>query len=455
MTTLAPTASQQLPAGPQSPPLMQLLHWITNPYAFMEKCNRQYGDCFTIRLWGYKPLVFFSHPTAIQTILTADPEDFAIGSTNTLLEPFLGSTSLVLLDGKAHQRQRHLLMPPFHGARMRSYGELIRQVTEQVASQWSVGQSFSVLPITQEITLQVIMRAVFGLDSGEIFDELKPLLKAYAGATASPLKASILFLPLLQHDWGEWSPWGSMMKQQADIDRILYRLIDERRTHPDPDQTDILALLLSARDEAGQAMTNQELRDELITLLIVGHDTTASASAWAFYWIHNTPGVLDKVMAELASVPENSDPIAYTRLPYLSAVCQETLRICPVALTTFSRMTRRPFRVMDYEFPPETLLLPSIYLAHRRPDLYPNPDQFRPERFLERQFSPYEYLPFGGGDRLCIGMAFAQFEMKLALATILSRFRLKLAHPNPVKASRRGVTMAPGKNLKMVVSERV
>ena len=453
MTTLVPTVSQKLPAGPKSPPFIQLLHWIANPFAFMDDCKRQYGDCFTLRLMGYRPFVLFSQPQAIQTILTADPEEFDVGRTNTILLPILGNSSVVLLDGKAHRRQRQLLTPPFHGARMRAYGELICQITEQITAQWSVGQSFATLPITQEITLRVIMRAVFGMGEGDIFDELKPLLKDLLASTASPLRSTMLFIPQLQKNWG---PWGRFLQQRSRIDQLLYRLIDERRDQADdPNRIDILALLMTARDEAGQPMTDEELRDELITLLLVGHDTTASTLAWAFYWIHKTPGVLDKVMAELASIPDNSDPIALTRLPYLTAVCQEALRIRPVAPVAFARVTKHAFRVMDHEVPPGTSLLPAIYLTHRQPDLFPDPDQFRPERFLERQFSPYEYLPFGGGDRICIGMAFAQFEMKLALATILSRFRLKLAHSNPIKASRRGVTMAPGKNLRMVVSERI
>ncbi|MDJ0702491.1 MAG: cytochrome P450 [Leptolyngbyaceae cyanobacterium MO_188.B28] len=455
MTTLAPTVSEKLPPGPKIPPFIQLLNWITRPFDFMDDCRRKYGDCFTLRFSSDRPLVFFSHPKAIQTILTADPEEFDTGSTNTILLPMLGNSSVALLDGEAHRRQRQLLMPPFHGARMRSYGELICQITEQITSQWSVGQSFAVLPVTQEITLQVIMQAVFGVEEGAIFDELKPRLKEVLASTASPLKSTMLFIPQLQKDWGTWSPWGRFLQLRSRIDQLLYRLIDERRAQGDPNRSDILALLLSARDEAGQLMTDQELRDELITLLLVGHDTTASALAWAFYWIHKTPGVLNKILAELSSTSENADPTALTRLPYLTAVCQETLRIRPVAPIPFSRVTRHAFRVMDHELPPRTALLPALYLTHRRPELFPDPDQFRPERFLERQFTPYEYLPFGGGDRICIGRAFAQFEMKLALATILSRFRLKLAHQNPVKASRRGVTMAPGKNLRMVVVERV
>ena len=455
MTTLVPTVAQKLPAGPQSPPFIQSLHWLIRPFSFMEDCKRQYGDCFTIRFWGFKPIVFFSHPQAIKDILTAGPNQFQVAESNKILRPLVGAHSIFLLDGAAHQRQRQLLMPPFHGERMRAYGQLICQITEQVTSHWSMGQSFAVLPTMQEITLQVIMRAIFGIEEGKVYDELKPLLKDLLESTASPLKASLLFISQLQQNWGAWSPWGHFLRQRSQIDQLLYQLIDERRSHADPDRNDILTLLLSARDETGQPMTDEELRDELLTMLLAGNETTAFALAWAFYWIHSTPGVLDKLLMELNLDQESTAPIALTRLPYLTAVCKETLRIRPVAPIAFGRITQSRLRVMGHEFEPGTSLAPCIYLTHQRPDLYPDADQFRPERFLEHQFSPYEYLPFGGGDRLCIGMAFAQFEMKLVIATILARFRLTLAHQKPIKPSRRGVILAPASNFRMVATEIV
>lgn len=218
---------------------------------------------------------------------------------------------------------------------------------------------------------------------------------------------------------------------------------------------DILSLLLQARDEAGQAMTDEELRDELITLLFAGHETTASALAWAFYWIDHLPEVREKLHKELDTLGADADPSAIARLPYLSAVCSETLRIYPIAITPFPRILKSPMEIMGYQFDKGTILLPSIYLTHQREDIYPEPKRFKPERFLERQFSPYEYLPFGGSNRRCIGAAFALLEMKLVLSTILSRYEVKLVGDRPIKPTRRGVTVAPPANMRMMVTQRL
>jgi cytochrome P450 family 110 len=212
--------------------------------------------------------------------------------------------------------------------------------------------------------------------------------------------------------------------------------------------------MMAARDENGQPMTNQELRDELMTLLFAGHETTATALAWGLYWIHSLPSVREKLLQELDSLGKNPDPMAIFRLPYLSAVCQETLRIYPVGMLTFPREVKSPVELMGYQLAPGTVVVGSIYLTHRRKDLYPEPLQFRPERFLERQFSPYEYLPFGGGSRRCIGMALAQLEMKLVLASILRDFELALAENKPVPAKRRGVTLGPAGGVRMVMTGR-
>jgi unspecific monooxygenase len=233
------------------------------------------------------------------------------------------------------------------------------------------------------------------------------------------------------------------VRQQQQIDEILFAEIQQRREQPDPSRSDILTLLMSARDENGQPMTDAELRDELLTLLFAGHETTATALTWAFYWIHHLPEVRERLLQELDSLGEETDPNAIAHLPYLTAVCQETLRIYPVALITFSRIVKSPIQIAGYQFEPGTFLAPCVYLTHQREDIYPQPKRFKPERFLERQFSPYEYLPFGGGNHRCIGMAFASFEMKLVLATVLSRYEMAIAHNHTVRPVRRGVTLAP------------
>jgi cytochrome P450 len=241
------------------------------------------------------------------------------------------------------------------------------------------------------------------------------------------------------------------LQKEREINELLFAEIAERRHNLDGERNDVLTLLLQARDEAGEGMNDQELRDELMTILAAGHETTATALSWAFYWLHRHPEVEEKLREELESLGENFDPMAVVKLPYLNAVCSETLRIYPVAMLTFPRILKSPVKLMGYEFEPETILMGCIYLIHQRPELYPEPHLFKPERFLERQFSPYEFLPFGGGSRRCLGLALAQFEMKLVLATIVSRWQLSLVNNAPVRPIRRGVTLAPAGGVQMVV----
>ena len=439
----------QLP-GPKAPALIQLLQWVAKPLTFLEKCATQYGDTFQIKL-NY-PMVFMSHPKAIEEILKTNPKQFDSGYGNKFLAPLVGDNSLLLLDGDRHQRQRQLLMPPFHGERMQAYGDLICAITEKIASNWVVGQPFSMRESTQEISLKVILQAVFGLEEGQRYDKLEQFLNSVLESLASSWKASALFFKFLQVDLGSWSPWGKFLRQRQEIDELLYAEIAERRQNLDSKQTDILTMLLLARDEAGEAMSDRELHDELITLLLAGHETTATALAWAFYWIHHQPEIYNKLLSELDDLGDNPDPMAVIKLPYLNAVCCETLRIYPVAIITSARIARSPITIMGQEYPQGTALAPCIYLAHRREDLYPEPEKFKPERFLERQYSAYEFLPFGGSSRRCIGAAFAMFEMKLVLASILKRYSLALSEKRSLKTVRRGVTIAPGGGVKMVMT---
>lgn len=444
----------KLPNGPQTPQFIRTLKLVARPLDYLETYAQRYGDAFTV---GTKqsPFVYFSNPKAIQEIFTADPQLFDSGRGNRILRFLLGDHSLVLLDGDRHQRQRRLLMPPFHGDRMRAYSQLICDITKQVTSQWTIGESFKVRSYMQEITLRVILQAVFGLHEGQRFQQLRQLLSSLLDSIGSPLSSSLLFFRSLQRDWGPLSPWGRFLRQKQQIDQLIYEEIRERREQGDLSGADILSLLMSASDPSGQPMTDEELRDELMTLLVAGHETTASSLTWALYWVHHLPEVQDKLLHELTTLGDNAEESAISRLPYLTAVCQETLRIYPITLTTFMRVLKSPLELMGYEFEAGTALVPCVYLTHQREDLYPEPKRFKPERFLERQFSPYEYFPFGGGNRRCIGMALAQLEMKLVLATILSRFQLALVDSRPVKPVRRGLTVAAPAGLRMVaISKR-
>ncbi|GBE95200.1 cytochrome P450 [Nostoc cycadae] len=433
----------QLPDSPKIPKFMQLVQWIYQPLQLMENSAKAHGDCFTLWLTNKQPMVFLSHPQAIQQLFTDNLSNLDSRGSAQILQPLLGENSLILLSGTSHQRQRKLLTPPFHGDRMKAYGSIIANITKEVVNQWKIGQPFSVRNSMQEISLKVILQAVFGLHEGERYVQLQKLLRSILDLSGSALRSSISFFPGLQIDLGRWSPWGNFLRQRQQIDQLLYAEIQECRDNPDPSRSDILSLMMSARDENGEPMTDIELRDELMTLLVAGHETTASALTWALYWIHRIPQVREKLLAELDSCSSNADLDEITRLPYLTAVCQETLRIYPIAMITIPRIVKSPIKIMDHQFEPGTLLLGCIYLTHRRPDLYSEPRQFKPERFLENQYSLYEYLPFGGSNRRCLGMAFALFEMKLVLATLLSHIDLTLVNNYPVKPIRRGVTLAP------------
>jgi cytochrome P450 family 110 len=442
----------QLPDGPKTPSFLQTIEWILYPLEVLDARAHTYGDTFRILGKTRPPLLYFSSPEAIQAIFTAPSEQLDSARNNSILKPLLGEHSLILLDGDRHQQQRQLLMPPFHGERMRAYGQLIYRLTQQLISQWQLGQSFAVRPAMQEISLRVILSAVFGLHEGARYEQLRQLLSVMLDTFSSPLSSFPLFYPVLQKDLGAWSPWGRFLRQRQQIHQLLDNEIVERLEAEDSDREDILSLLLAARDVEGQPMSRAEIRDELVTLLFAGHETTASALAWALYWIHRLPEVKTKLLSELDGVDFSGDLSQIMRLPYLTAVCQETLRLYPIAINAFPRIVRQPMQFMGYELEPGTALLVSIYLAHHRASVYPEPKQFKPERFLERQFSPYEYLPFGGGDRRCIGLAFAQYEMKLVLATLLSELQLTLVDQRPVKPTRRGLTMAPSSHLRLKVT---
>ncbi|BAY62613.1 cytochrome P450 [Calothrix brevissima NIES-22] len=431
-----------LPDSPKIPKFMQLLQWIYNPLHLMSASKKSCGDLFTLWLINKQPMVFLSHPQAIQDIFTTHAEKLDSRSSATILQPLLGDNSLLLISGKTHQRQRKLLTPPFHGDRMKAYGDLITGLTKDAIAKWQIGEPFSAAKSMQEITLQVILQAVFGLQKGDRYNQLRTNLSSILGLSSSSLRSTLSFFPALRINLGRWSPWGNFLHLREEIDKLIYAEIEERRNHPDASRNDILSLMMSARDENGEAMTDVELRDELMTLLLAGHDTTASALTWALYWVHHLPAVREKLLAELNSF-HDADFNEIARLPYLTAVCQETLRIYPIAMITIPRIVKSPIEIMGHKFAPGTNLTGCIYLMHHRPDLYPEPDKFIPERFLDKQYSIYEYLPFGGSNRRCIGMAFALFEMKLILATVVANMDLKLVENYPVKPQRRGVTLVP------------
>lgn len=433
--------------------LLQTLQLIANPTRFLDGCAIKYGDVFTVRVLGINspPIVFFSHPDAISECFAIPALELDFQKATHVFKPLFGEKSIVLQDTRSHNRQRQLLMPPFHGDRLKSYGELICQITEEVINNWTVGQVISMQEVMPDITLRIILQVVFGISPGERYQQLRKQLTSLLEDVTKPLYSSLFFFPPLQKNLGAWSPWGNYLKRREEIDKLIYAEISERRLENDALRTDILSLLMSARDENGQEMTDEELRDQLVSLLLLGYETTAAVLTWILYLIHSHPEVKDKLIHELNALSDTANPEALTQLPYLTAVCQETLRIFPIALICTPRMVKDQVEISGEKYTSGTILVPCIYLAHRRNETYSEPDKFKPERFLNQKFSASEYLPFGGGYRGCIGAAFSMYEMKLIIATILSRFELSLFDNRPAHPTRRGITIVPSGGVQMQV----
>ncbi len=373
------------------------------------------------------------------------------GEGNKIFQPVLGQNSLMLLDSKPHKTQRKLLTPPFHGERMQVYARLICDLTEKTLSKWEIGKAFKVRSSMQEISLGVILRAVFGLNEGERLERLREKFLVLLEMVTSPIFFLHLVAQPLQQDWGNWSLWGQFLQLRNEIDELLYAEIVQRHKQSLLQRTDILALLMTARDEDGNPMSDEELRDQLITLLITGQDTTVTSITWALYCIHRTPKVREKLLEELNSVSDSSDINIISKLPYLTATCHETLRLYPPVVVAFPRIVTTPFEILGYKFPAGTQFFPNIYSAHHRKETFSEAEKFKPERFLQNKFSPYEYFPFGGGNRRCIGYALGLYQMKLVLATILLRYRLLLINQNPIFPVRRAGGLAPAKEIYMMM----
>lgn len=424
-----------LPDGPRVVPYLHSITWWGRSLDFFDHCAQRYGGIFTLQVVGSHSFVVVSDPQAIKKIFTAPVGTFESGRANQFLRPFLGNNSLLLLDGNKHQQQRRLLMPFFHSNCLQNSALLIRSITQQQLTRLPLQEPFFIRQFLQSITIRVILQVVFGFKQ----EQQVELFTKYLNST---IDSFISFLP--------WKRSRFSHKKQQ-LDEIIYAEIFKHRQNERECETDILSLLLTTCDENNQKMTDVEIRDELMTVIVAGYESTTAAVAWSLYWAMKLPEVYEKLLHELSSLSANSTVYEITQLPYLSAVCAEALRIYSITGFIFDRIVKEPFTLMDYQFNPGTLLSTCAYLTHQRQEIYPEPKQFKPERFLERQFSQYEYLPFGGGSRRCIGMAFAQFEIKLVLATILmSPLRLSLVDHRLVRPVYRGVTLSPPTNLRAV-----
>jgi cytochrome P450 family 110 len=438
---------QTLPRGPGAIPgtLRFMLDLATSRdlyESFAETAGR-YDDPMTMAVPGSR-IVVTSDPAGIKAIFTADPDTFvpALGDS---LAVFLGAGSLFMMGGEAHKRARKMLAPPFYGERMRAYGALMREVALRWAARWQPGKPFAVLDTTQAITLDVIIEAIFGVQTGERVTRFHESIVS----TVAALTPSIATFGALRHNFFGVGPWARFQKRFTTLRDLILEEINGHRASPEG-REDILSLILLMRDEAGGALSDQEIIDQPLTMVRAGHETTAVSLSWAFYFLHRNEEALERLRAELKSLGEGPAPDAIARLPYLEAVCQETLRLCPV-VAIVTRKLGRPFELKGHLLPEGTLVGAGASLVHYREDLFPEPKRFRPERFLERSFSPFEYIPFGGGARRCLGAAFAMYEMKLVLAAILSRYRLRLCDEGPAPAVLRGATIGPKGGVKMAL----
>ncbi len=419
------------------PSLFQMLKWVFRPIPLMRGCAETYGDAFTVRLLGVPPMVFFSDPAAIKQVFTGDPERLQAGQANSMaFKLIVGPNSILLLDGARHKRERKLLMPPFHGERMRLYGDMMCEIVDRSIDAWPVEASFPIHSRMQEITLDIILRTVFGVDEGVRLSRLRALM------------IEVLGLLVGRNPFLAMAAWRRLTQLRRDIDRLLYDEIRLRRATTQEERTDIMAMLVAARDEDGRSMSDEEIRDEMVTLLVAGHETTATWLAWVIHRLLQNPDVLATARAEVASVigggPHASRPTAeqVAELSYLDSVIKETARLNPVA-PIVARLLETDTRIGDYELPAGSIATPCIYLTHRRPELWPEPEAFNPERFVARRVDPYTFFPFGGGVRYCLGAAFATYEMKIVLARVLSRVALRPDPDHTVSMVRRGVMFAP------------
>ncbi|MGK7888552.1 MAG: cytochrome P450 [Leptolyngbyaceae cyanobacterium] len=442
-----PTA---IPQASNAPRWLQRLHYTLDPLGYLDQIAQQNTPIANAPVIGSQDRVFFIRdPQGIQQFFASN--SCITAPPNGLLQPIVGDRSIFCLEGERHRRERKLVMPPFHRDRIPQYGQLICELTHQAMATVKPGETFLARSLLQTISLDVILKVVFGLSDGPRFNQLRTLLVEFTGTFQNILVSAALFFPGLRFEWGGRSPWGRFQSLRRQITEVLLAEIGDRRRQNLDTKTDILSLLLSARDEDGQPMTDAELHDELLTLLAAGHETTANAIAWALYWSHQDPEIRQRLIDEINPLGPDPDPVAISQLPYLTAVCNETLRIYPIAVLTVPREVTAPTTLMGYDLQPGDRLYGSIYLVHHRPDLYPDSHTFRPERFLERQFSSTEFLPFGGGMRRCIGDVLAQFELKLVLATLVSRYPLAWVGQTPETPKRRGVTVVPARGVEMVL----
>jgi cytochrome P450 len=417
-----------LPPGPAALPAVQVARWIARPTVFMNTARREYGDVFTVRFAGVGRFIFVSDPALIKPIFTAPADQLHAGEANWPLIPVLGNRSVLLLDGKEHLGRRKLLLPPFHGQRLERYREMFAEVAAEQIEQWPRGEPFAILPKMQAITLELIMRVVFG--DQEDPQRLKRLSTAMTDLAAAG-QNKLAMIPWLRHDFGRYSPMGMFMAVRERVDRVLFDEIARRRERGDlEEREDILSMLLQTE------MTDEELRDELMTVLVAGHETTTTALAWAFERLLRHPGMYERLRTDER---------------WADAVVNETLRLRP-PLPIVGRVVKQDFQLDGYTVQAGETLAPCIWLTHRNEQVYPDPYAFKPERFVDKGPETYSWLPFGGGTRRCVGASFAQLEMTVVMQTIAKLVDMEPAETGAEHVGRRGIVLAPERGSRVIVT---
>jgi cytochrome P450 len=420
---------------------VQTAIWSRQARRMLYACQDRYGDMFTIRLAYEGTWVMLADPDAVKQVFTGDPEVFHAGEGNQILGPVLGQNSILVLDEKPHMSQRKLLLPPFHGERMQAYGETMAEIAAAEIGSWPTGSPYELRPRMQALTLEIILRTVFGVEKRETgkLAELREALREFLDLTTNPR----VLLPVLLIGPDRVRRIPVFRRRIERIDALIYREIAARRTADDLEQRDdVLSLLVGARHEDGSPMSDVEMRDELLTLLVAGHETTATSLSWAVERLARHPEKLERLRAEAVEGEDDA---------YLTATIQETLRLRPVISIVLRRLTE-PVEIGGYELPAGISVAPSIYLVHRNPEIYPDPQAFKPERFLDNPPGTYTWIPFGGGVRRCLGASFAQFEMAVVLRELVKRHQIRPADPRPERIFRRAITETPRHNARVVLS---
>jgi cytochrome P450 len=423
------------------PKTLQTLGWWARPTAFLERCRSRYGRRFTIRMLAQSPFVMISDPDEIKQVFTAPADVLRPGEGARILEPIIGANSVILLDEGDHMRQKRLVLPAFHGKRMDALSEVVGEVAREQIESWPRDQAVPLHPGLQGLTMEVILAVVFGLRTGERLDALRSALTEMLEFGLSPLS---LLPPAQRAPFGR-GPWAAFTQARARADELIYAEIAERRARGlDEGGDEMIATLLAAEHEDGTPMADVEVRDELMTLLVAGHETTATELAWAIERLAREPEALSNLVAAV----DDGDGE-----PYLTAVIRETLRHRPVLTNAAPRAVKKSVEIGGITYEPGTHLLASAWLVHHDAEIYPEPYAFRPERFLDAEPGTYTWIPFGGGRRRCIGASFAILEMAIVLRELLRRVEIR-ADGQPELATRRAITVTPGRGAETVLGER-